>query len=598
MKKLLKNLIPSLDEHLSDDRLASFVCGELSLTDRWIARRHLAGCWRCRLHKEDLEGPRSRRMLELDRQILASEKLSEEPRTEFSLKLRLHLENITSLEERTHRSGNTRGLLEFPLFESPRLKPVLMACMVFGIATVLSFGVWQLQHASRVPSNTFLARAERWDAPNLASTPSVVFQSVRVIVSNQSKKETKIRSIYRDSQGKRRAKQVKLDATEQQLNTALNQAEMDWNEPLSATDYRTWHDHQRVRADNVVREGSHLLRLTTTVPDGPVAEQSLTVRDTDFHPVKRTVELRDSSTVEIAELDFKILPWAAVDANLFEPIGGLDTAIARPSARVLSFPRVQDTPSESQLDDAELGALLILNRLHADTGEQIKVLRSQGIVEADGVVESEERKQELRTQLAMVPHLRVSIRSVDDLGKTPDEGGAVSSVKSATMPDQPSPLELYLKARGRSVNGVNGLAERFFNSALTISQESKSIADLETLFANENQRTVIASATLTELIYSHRERLQEALAEERKLLCEVRPSGSGNGPPANDRLSLLKGPDRNLALSRELIGTDSAVPRNAVSILSEMSDTVEELTAALRVTYEKPQSNAALSGKN
>jgi len=184
MKKLLKNLIPSLDEHLSDDRLASFVCGELSLTDRWIARRHLAGCWRCRLHKEDLEGPRSRRMLELDRQILASEKLSEEPRTEFSLKLRLHLENITSLEERTHRSGNTRGLLEFPLFESPRLKPVLMACMVFGIATVLSFGVWQLQHASRVPSNTFLARAERWDAPNLASTPSVVFQSVRVIVSN------------------------------------------------------------------------------------------------------------------------------------------------------------------------------------------------------------------------------------------------------------------------------------------------------------------------------------------------------------------------------------------------------------------------------
>jgi hypothetical protein len=598
MNKLLRSFIPSLDEHLSDDRLASLVCGELSLADRWIVRRHLAECWQCRLRKENLEGPRSKRMLDLDRQILNSEKLSEEPQMEFSQKLRLHISNVTSQKVKAHRFRKTHSLLRISLLELPSMNPALVTCMVFGFATILSFCFWWQQRTPRITSNTLLVRAERWDTPNLASTPGVVYQSVRITMSKHSKKETRTRSIYRDTQGKRSLKRVNLDAADQQIQSTLIAAGLDWNEPLSATGYQNWHDHQHVRADNIVRAGSHLLRLTTTVPDGLVAEQSLTVRDTDFHPVKRTVALRDNSTVEVAELDYKILPWAAVDTNLFEPIGSLDVSIARPSIRVLSFPRTPETLSESELDEAELSALLILNRLHADTGEQIKVHRLSGIVEADGLVESEDRKRELQTQLAMVPHLTVSIRSIDDLQKTPDQGGAVNSVKSASMPDHPSPLGLYLQARGQSVNDVNGLAERFFNSALTISQESKAIAGLQSRFAPGNQRTVMASATLAELIYSHRERLKEALIEERKLLSEVQDSGNGNGISASDRLSLLNGAERNLALSKELIETDSTSPRNAASILIEMSATVEELTSAVRVTYEKPQGESALNGKN
>src|SRR5208283_3807255 len=110
---------------------------------------------------------------------------------------------------------------------------------------------------------------------------------------------------------------------------------------------------------------------------------------------KRTVSLRDNSTVEVAELDYKILPWAAVDANLFEPIGSLNTSITSPSGRVLSFPRIPEAPSESELDETELGALLVLNRLHADVGGEVKIHRSSGIVEVEGLVESEERRREL-----------------------------------------------------------------------------------------------------------------------------------------------------------------------------------------------------------
>ncbi len=101
---------------------------------------------------------------------------------------------------------------------------------------------------------------------------------------------------------------------------SLASAGVDWNEPLSASGYQRWHDSQRVRQDEVTRIGHNLLKLTTVSAQGAVEQQSLTVREMDFHPVQRTIEFRDgSNTVEIAELEFKILPWQAVDASLFEP---------------------------------------------------------------------------------------------------------------------------------------------------------------------------------------------------------------------------------------------------------------------------------------
>lgn len=591
LNQLLRHFIPGSNEHLSNDRLASLFCNELPLWQRWAARQHLATCWQCRLRKDELEGRCADDFLDGYLKIRRKESLPQEPEVEFSRKLRLQIQSAAPNEEKTMR------FLKIPFTELSPMNPALVACLVFSFAAILCFSYWWQQRTPQISSNTLLVRAEKWDTPSFAPTSGVVYQSVRINLSKQMKKETITRSIYRDTQGKRRPKRVNLDGEEQQLASTLTAAGLDWDEPLSATGYQNWHDRQRVREDNIVRTGVHLLRLTTTVPDGLVAEQSLIVRDTDFHPVKRTVALRDNSTVEIAELDYKILPWASVDANLFEPIGGLNTSIAQPSGRVLTFPRMPEMLSESQLDEAELDALLTLNRLHADTGEEIKIRRSEGIVAVEGLVENEERKRQLQTQLGTVPHLTVSIRSIDDLRKTPGEGGTVTSVKAASMQDKPSPLEQYLEARGQSVNGVNGLAERFFHSALTISQESKAIADLETRFASENQMTIMASATLAELIYSHRERLEEALKEERKLLSEVRRTGSENGISARDRLSLLNGAQKNLALSKELIETDSPSPRNAASILTEMSATVDELTAAVQLTYVKPQSESALSGK-
>lgn len=592
VSQFLGRLIPGIEQHLSDDRLASLSCGDLPLAGRWIARTHIANCWPCRLRQHSLEG-RADRMLEIYNDALDSEELPlpDEPIAEFSRKLTVSFEDEVPQRVRT---------LRFPkisLPEFPPMSPALVTCMVFGFATILSFGFWWQQRAPRISSNTLLVRAEEWDTPNLASNSGVVYQSVRITMSKQSKQETKARAIYRDMQSKRRLKQAKLDVAEEQLKSTLVQAGVDWNEPLSASDYQSWHDHQHVREDNIVRAGSHLLRLTTTVPDGLVADQSLIVRDTDFHPVKRTVAFRDKSTIEIAELDFKLLPWSAVGADIFEPIDTNAHALVSSSDRVLPFPRLPFVLSEDQLDEAELGVRLALNQLHADSSEPIEIHRSPGGITVSGVVETEARKRDLESQLRMMPHVTSALKSAEHLRADPSAMDPVVSIATASMPDQPSPLKVYLQKRGHSVADINGLEQRIFVAALTISQEAREIADLETRFNTEEHRTTFASATLSELIYSHHERLRAALKSEREVLAEVQSPSPAVMTDPQKSPSLADTANRNLLLSKELTQTHSPGPRSAERILEEMSLTTHELALRLHDPYGKSQAESAVNGK-
>ena len=589
MNKLLRRFIPSLNEHLSDDRLASLFCGELVFVERWIARQHIATCWQCRLRQEELEGIRSDRMFDHCRDVLTVNQVPKEPEAEFARKLRLQIQTGTPRKSKVPRRPN----ISFP--ELSPMNPALVVCMVFGFATILSFYFWWQQRAPRISSNALLVRAEKWDMP---APQGVVYQAVRITMTKESKKETISRSIYRDIQGKRKPRQVELDHTSEQLRNTLTEAGLDWDEPLSASGYQSWHDRQHIREDHIARAGAHLLRLTTTVPEGLVAEQSLTVRDSDFHPVRRTVALRDSGTVEIAEVDFKILPWNAVDANAFEPLESSMPSVVTSPGRVLPFLRLPVALTEGQLDEAELGARLMLNQLHADTGEQLEIHRSPQGVAIAGVVETEERKRDLQSRLQTVPHVTSEIQTVGEASANPSPATEISSVAVASMPDQSSPLQEYLRAKGQSVDAIADLGERLFQNALTISQESRDIADLQSRFGSGEQRTVLASATLSELIYSHHERLTAALQQERKLLAEAGGSAATSQPSdAMQAASLVAAADRNLALAKELIQTNHPAAKPAEKILVELSAAVTDLAAEAQQAYGKSQGNTALSGK-
>jgi hypothetical protein len=475
------------------------------------------------------------------------------------------------------------------------MNPSLVTCVVLCVAAMISFSVflWQ-QRVLNITSNAFLVRAERWDRASLSTSNGVVYQAVRITAAGR----TMDRSIYRDTQGKRRPRRVELSERDEQLKVALVQAGVDWDEPISASSYQEWHDHQHVREDHITRAGSHLLRLTTQVPEGYVSEQSLTVRDSDFHPVRRTIAFRDSGTVEIAELDFKLLPWSSVDASVFEPIGSIESAGMPSPSRVLALPRMPERLSEGQLDEIELGARLRLNQLHADSGEQIEIARMEQGIEVRGLVETNERKRALQAQLAGMPRVTVSIQSVSDLKNSEATNDGVKSVKAAPMLDLPSPLETYLLARGQSIRGISSIEQQLFDNALTISQESKAIEDLETRFVPDGRTSVIASATLAELIYSHHERLQAALKQERELLGEIQAmSSTGDGASTRKISPLLDTAVRNLVLCKELTLANSPNTRSAETILADMSVVLDDLTADAREAYGKSQGDSTLSEK-
>ncbi len=166
------------------------------------------------------------------------------------------------------------------------------------------------------------------------------------------------------------------------------------------------------------------------------------------------------------------------------------------------------------------------------------------------------------------------------------------------MPDEPSPLKTYLEARGRSVSDLSSLTQRLFNNALEISQESKEIADLQSRFGSEEQKSVIASATLSELIYSHHERLADALRHERELLGEIQTLPHTNqGSTTTGSISLVDTAGKNLALAKELTQTHSPAVRSAEKILADMTATLNDLSVGAQDAYGKSQRDATLSGK-
>src|SRR5260370_35554348 len=121
---------------------------------------------------------------------------------------------------------------------------------------------------------------------------------------------------------------------------------------LSVTYYKARYDSQNKESDRQMRTGKNLLTVTSKTSGGIVVEESLTVRAGDFHPVKRTVELVDVGTVEIAELNYAVLNWNAVNTHLFEPL--TPTVSANPSIRADVIPLAPIVTTPAQLLDADL----------------------------------------------------------------------------------------------------------------------------------------------------------------------------------------------------------------------------------------------------
>jgi DNA-directed RNA polymerase specialized sigma24 family protein len=453
----------------------------------------------------------------------------------------------------------------------PRMNPFLAGAMLFALCSVFCFVLWT-KSGPRISPRSLLTRAEQSDA----SVPKpghaeVIYQKVRI----SSPGHTMERAIYRDPERKRRLKQQRLGTEDQQTKDRLDQAGVSWDEPLSAANFSAWRDRQLVKKDAIARTGANLLTLTTSAAsDSAIVQESLTVRESDFHPVARTIELRNEGKVEIAELNYDVMPWGAVNQDWFEPLAGQAMTDTPGMHAALHIPHVL---SDLELDETELAARVALNQLHADTGEQIHLTRGATGIDVKGVVDTDSRKQEIVSRLALLPNVHSSILSVEEIGSRPPSRSGFGSdqpIQAYSVEAQPSPLEQYLREKRMPLDQLGAISQSLLDESLRIQQAEVHLSELQRRFKEANQLPADQQNQLTDLSRNYINTIQAALDGNKHTLLAI--GLDGVEPTASSSDSNSHGGDleqqvrRYQELCQQLITNGTGEPASAVVIAGEL----------------------------
>jgi DNA-directed RNA polymerase specialized sigma24 family protein len=479
---------------------------------------------------------------------------------------------------------------------APDMNPLLAGSIVLGIAALVCFVFW-LRSNPPLTAGDLLDQAQKSErAATAANRPGVIYEKVGIRTPHR----TLERSIYRDAQGTRRPRRQQLSPEDERLRNTLSSAGVSWDSPLSAIDYADWRYRAGSSRDEVARSGLHLLTLTTTpTAQGNVLRETLTVRDTDFHAVDRTIELRDSGTIEIAELNYDVLPWGAVNQDWFEPLAGGPGISGRVHPSLV--PHLPYVPTSADLDEAELSARLVLNQLQADQGEQIELVRNGFGIVVRGLVDTEERKQAIDSQLIRVHFVTPLIFTFDEMArKQTSHEDETTSVKTESAVRQPSPLELYLVPHGKSQDEASQIARDLVDDAFSASRDGQEMTELLRQFSLASDLTPRAQDVLADLLENHERNMAAALDREEKILRDAgfvspdTPDLARSGTPASQLSSGVSG---NLDLCRELASTGGTEVRPAEAIAREILVEIAQLRNAARSISTVPDLTNATNGR-
>ena len=570
MARLLEWLLRKTDEHLSDEQIIAAIDGDSPAPFSAHAARHLDSCWQCLARRQQLQHTIIK-IVDYQRELVAPF-LPPPARGEERF--------IASLDNQIQSAGQRRWPRFVFLVRSvgmPHMNPVLASTIVVLLALSTLLVIWS-RTGPVVSAGEFIERAKVWDEGSRNGEPGVIYQRIRI----RAPQQTIERTVYRDVQRHRRPRTESPHDQERQLERTLSVAGISWDEPLSAITFQEWHDRQGIKRDEIARSGDDLVTLTTRVAEGTVAAESLTVRKTDFHPVARSVQFREAGTVEIAELDYAVLGWKAVNDAIFEPLSP-GPAAAPPHLAISSL------PTREELDEAELEARLVLSRLNADSTEQLEFSRSSKAIVINGVVETRERRNSLLAQLRPLPHVTSSIFSLEELtARGAGRPSSIASVQEYSDVARPSPLEEFFHQHAKTQGEVSSVSRQVLDAALAVQQESSALTELLQRFSPDSPLSEPAQAALKELLERHSHKLSDELDTEEQAVRAINllggsPPDSPVGDEASKSQTLTTAAARNRVLCTELISGAQSSPRPATAITSNILASIEELRRLAKI---------------
>lgn len=454
------------------------------------------------------------------------------------------------------------------------------SALIIVCVALIVLSVWHAQ-LPIVSASEFLDRAVASDdSPARIKRGSVVRQRIRV----ETRKTTWEHSVYRDSSGNRFRRGVKVAKQERDLAAGLALAGVNWNDPLSAASFKNWHDHQSHAADEIQRSGTALLTLTTRLPLTSIAQESLTVTLGDFHPTKRTIQYRDAGVVDISEVSMDVLSSDMANQLFAEP----------PAINRAVPPRVaahEMLPSQAQMLETELQARLILNRQNADTGEQIEIIRDGKGIQVQGLVDGDERKQQLQQSLHEIPFLIVSIRSFEELKSAPSPSTQIGGTQPLSTVARVSPLEQYFMQQGRSRDDLSRISAGLFHTSLSINRSCRNLEQIRLRIAGQDVLTPAMISTRDELLTRILAQLLRDVNEQKELLDEAEIKRASvaiaSSTPEARSIDLLDLAEKNSRVTRELIAGADQPTKPVEQLAQELFGTISQLrTAALQIHPE------------
>ena len=392
MNKPRSNEWSANESHPSTELLFIAMEGELNAQETARVQKHVELCWRCRAQWEKWQEATS---AFVDYRGKLHQTQPSSPPSGWS-RFRTQLRQLATEGDQRRSIFKTpiRGILATG-WQRFATNGSVWAGLAVASLVMAAFTYLYLATTPAVSAKELLVRAVAQEKPLVQ----------RVCIRTKSREYVR----HAGQSGAHRAT-ARTDAEETRLATLFQQANLDWDNPLSARSFERWHSRLNEKTDRVYK-APHGLTLETKTSDWPIQAAALTIRSTDFHPIQETIHFADAEEVEITELEARPMTASEIASASAPPEEkGSTPAPGLKVHHVLSI-----LPSTAELEAAEVTARVKLHELGADLGQQLDIARTKDSVKVSGVVDSTTEKRQIAAALNGIPLIQTSLSSPEDI---------------------------------------------------------------------------------------------------------------------------------------------------------------------------------------
>jgi RNA polymerase sigma factor (sigma-70 family) len=340
-----------------------------------------------------------------------------------------------------------------------------------------------------------------------------------------------------------------------------------------------------------------------TIGASRLLKATLKLSRANLHPTEQTLLVERGGEVReyrFIEASFERMPQKDVAPSVFEPELELlserrkdEGGRMKPAVEPLHPSSFIPHPSPVASAELEIDVAYLLNQAKGDRGEQVILSRTAaGLLRVEGVVDTEQRKDELVRALAPVsnnPAVKIEIRTITEVAQRQMRGssGTVTvreADETANTVAVDNELRDYLSRKDATLRTGNGLDEavrsfssRMVNRGYRALFHAIELKRLIKRFANVDMRTVApdARAKWLQMVREHAAALERETAALRQ---EIQPVFfSGSSSVAADEIEIAGDADLASAVERlhKLALVNNEAIRAAFTISAQSSSAVK-----------------------